>query len=80
MLPDGIIDDCLVAALDQVSGNRLMCSPWAPGLTALVAHPNVVATPHIGTQTEEAQDRAAEDIASEVLNVLRGEPLRWKIV
>ena len=51
-----------------------------PGLTALVAHPNVVATPHIGAQTDEAQDRAAEDIASEVLNALRGEPLRWKIV
>jgi phosphoglycerate dehydrogenase-like enzyme len=40
----------------------------------------VVACPHIGAQTEEAQDRAAEDIASEVLNVLRGEKLRWKIV
>jgi D-3-phosphoglycerate dehydrogenase len=51
-----------------------------PGLTALVAHPRVVATPHIGAQTLEAQDRAAEDIATEVLKALRGEPLRWKIV
>jgi D-3-phosphoglycerate dehydrogenase len=80
----GIIDEtALVAALEsgQVAAAALdVFATEPPGLTALVAHPNVVATPHIGAQTEEAQDRAAEDIASEVLNVLRGEPLRWKIV
>jgi D-3-phosphoglycerate dehydrogenase len=80
----GIIDEtALLAALEsgQVAAAALdVFTAEPPGLTALVAHPNVVATPHIGAQTEEAQDRAAEDIASEVLNVLRGEPLRWKIV
>jgi D-3-phosphoglycerate dehydrogenase / 2-oxoglutarate reductase len=80
----GIIDEtALLAALEsgQVAAAALdVYSTEPPGLTALVAHPNVVATPHIGAQTAEAQDRAAEDIASEVLNVLRGEPLRWKIV
>ena len=80
----GIIDEtALLAALEsgQVAAAALdVFTAEPPGLTALVAHPNVVATPHIGAQTEEAQDRAAEDIASEVLNALRGEPLRWKIV
>lgn len=80
----GIIDEtALLAALEsgQVAAAALdVFATEPPGLTALVAHPNVVATPHIGAQTEEAQDRAAEDIASEVLNALRGEPLRWKIV
>lgn len=80
----GIIDEtALVAALEtgQVAAAALdVFATEPPGPTALVAHPNVVATPHIGAQTEEAQDRAAEDIASEVLNALRGEPLRWKIV
>jgi D-3-phosphoglycerate dehydrogenase len=80
----GIIDEtALLAALEsgQVAAAALdVFATEPPGLTALVAHPNVVATPHIGAQTEEAQDRAAEDIASEVLNTLRGEPLRWKIV
>ena len=80
----GIIDEtALLAALEsgQVAAAALdVYASEPPGLTALVAHPNVVATPHIGAQTEEAQDRAAEDIASEVLNALRGESLRWKIV
>ena len=80
----GIIDEAaLLAALEsgQVAAAALdVFAAEPPGPTALVAHPNVVATPHIGAQTEEAQDRAAEDIASEVLNVLKGEPLRWKIV
>jgi D-3-phosphoglycerate dehydrogenase len=80
----GIIDEtALVAALEsgQVAAAALdVYATEPPGLTALVAHANVVATPHIGAQTEEAQDRAAEDIASEVLMALRGEPLRWKIV
>jgi D-3-phosphoglycerate dehydrogenase len=80
----GIIDEtALLAALEngQVAAAALdVYATEPPGLTALVAHPNLVATPHIGAQTEEAQDRAAEDIASEVLAALRGEPLRWKIV
>ncbi len=80
----GILDEtALLAALEagQVAAAALdVYATEPPGLSALVAHPNVVATPHIGAQTEEAQDRAAEDIASEVLTALRGEPLRWKIV
>jgi D-3-phosphoglycerate dehydrogenase len=47
--------------------------------TDLVNHPHVVCTPHIGAQTAEAQVRAAEDIASEVLAALHGEALRWKV-
>jgi D-3-phosphoglycerate dehydrogenase len=80
----GILDEtALLAAIEsgQVAAAALdVFATEPPGLSALVAHPNVVASPHIGAQTEEAQDRAAEDIASEVLNVLKGEPLRWKIV
>jgi D-3-phosphoglycerate dehydrogenase len=43
-------------------------------------HPKVVATPHIGAQTKEAQLRAGYDIVSEVIAVLEEKPLRWKIV
>jgi D-3-phosphoglycerate dehydrogenase len=45
----------------------------------LVSHPKVVATPHIGAQTAEAQRRAALDVAEEVLNALQGKPLRWQV-
>lgn len=80
----GVVDEtALLGALEsgQVAAAALdVYAIEPPGLTALVAHPNVIATPHIGAQTEEAQTRAGDDIASEVIAALRGEPLRWKIV
>ena len=79
----GIIDEAaLLDALNKgkVAGAALDVFEKEPsGLTELVAHPRVIATPHIGAQTAEAQARAAEDIAAEVLSALRGEPLRWKV-
>jgi D-3-phosphoglycerate dehydrogenase / 2-oxoglutarate reductase len=39
----------------------------------------VIATPHIGAQTAEAQSRAAEDIANEVVAAMQGKSLRWKV-
>jgi D-3-phosphoglycerate dehydrogenase len=80
----GVVDEtALLGALEsgQVAAAALdVYATEPPGLTALVAHPNVIATPHIGAQTEEAQTRAGDDIASEVIAALRGEALRWKII
>ncbi len=80
----GIIDEpALLAALNsgQVAGAALdVFAHEPPGATDLVKHPKVIATPHLGAQTAEAQSRAAEDIAHEVLAALKGESLRWKIV
>jgi D-3-phosphoglycerate dehydrogenase / 2-oxoglutarate reductase len=80
----GVIDEtALLGALEsgQVAGAALdVFSKEPPGMTALVTHPNVIATPHIAAQTAESQARAAQDIASEVLAALRGERLRWRIV
>lgn len=80
----GVINEtALVGALEsgQVAGAALdVFSEEPPGMTALVTHPNVIATPHISAQTSESQERAAVDIAEEVLNALQGQPLRWKVV
>ena len=79
----GIIDEsALVTALNsgKVAGAGLdVFGQEPPGLTEAVSHPKVIATPHIGAQTVEAQVRASEDIANEVLSALRGESLRWKV-
>ena len=79
----GVIDEtALLAALDSghVAGAGLdVFATEPPGQTPLVTHPKVVATPHIGGQTVQAQRRAAYDIATEVLAALEGKPLRWKV-
>ena len=80
----GLIDEtALLGALEsgQVAGAGLdVFAKEPPGVSALVTHPAVVATPHIAAQTVEAQARAAADIAREVLAALKGEALRWKVV
>jgi D-3-phosphoglycerate dehydrogenase len=79
----GIIDEsALLEALNhgKVAGAALdVFGQEPPGLTGTVSHPRVIATPHIGAQTAEAQSRASEDIANEVLSALRDESLRWKV-
>lgn len=79
----GIIDEsALLAALEsgQVAGAALdVFATEPPGASELVRHPKVIATPHVGAQTAEAQSRAAEDIANEVLAALKGDSLRWKV-
>jgi D-3-phosphoglycerate dehydrogenase len=79
----GIIDEAaLLDALDsgKIAGAGLdVFETEPPGLTPLVSHPRVIAVPHIGAQTVEAQQRAAYDIATEVLAALDGKPLRWKV-
>lgn len=79
----GVIDEgALLEALNsgQVAAAGLdVFAAEPPGLSSLVAHPNVTATPHIGAQTAEAQKRASVDIAYEVLAALNGKPLRWQI-
>ena len=80
----GIVDEtALLSALEsgQVASAALdVFAKEPPGMSALVSHPRVIATPHIGAQTSEAQARASVDIAQEVMAALKGEPLSWQIV
>lgn len=80
----GIIDETsLLANLESghVAGAALdVFEKEPPGLSALVAHPNVIATPHVGANTHEAQIRAGVDVAGQVKAALMNEPLTFKIV
>jgi D-3-phosphoglycerate dehydrogenase len=80
----GVIDEAaLLSALEsgKVAGAALdVFETEPPGDSPLLKHPNVIGTPHIGAQTIEAQLRAGQDILSEVVAALKGNPLRWKIV
>jgi D-3-phosphoglycerate dehydrogenase len=79
----GVLDEeALRRALDSghLAGAALDVfehEPPAPGSVA--THPKVVATPHIGAQTAEAQNRAGVAIAEEVLAVLEGREPRWRV-
>lgn len=70
----GIIDEqALVEALDagKVAGAAIdVFSTEPPGLTAVVAHPKVVVTPHLGASTKEAQSNVAVMGAQQVVDYL----------
>ncbi len=71
-----IDEEALLAALGsgQVAGAALdVFEAEPPTRTALLAHPKVIATPHLGASTPEAQHRAGVQVAEELLRLLRGE-------
>ncbi|NLW24388.1 MAG: phosphoglycerate dehydrogenase [Clostridia bacterium] len=75
----GIIDEeALKKALEtgKVAGAALDVFSKEPYEGPLVNMPQVVATPHLGASTEEAQIVVAEEVAEETLRVLKGEPVR----
>lgn len=79
----GIIDEAaLLEALNsgKVAGAALDVFTTEPPVQLdLVCHPHVIASPHIGAQTVEAQARAANDISTEILRALKGDELRWRV-
>ncbi|HEY6239104.1 MAG TPA: NAD(P)-dependent oxidoreductase, partial [Thermoplasmata archaeon] len=50
-----------------------------PNRPKLLAHPHVVATPHLGASTHEAQRRAGRQVVEEVLRAWKGEPLQYLV-
>jgi D-3-phosphoglycerate dehydrogenase / 2-oxoglutarate reductase len=72
----GIVEEAaLLRALEsgQVGGAAIdVFESEPPKNTALIAHPRVVATPHLGASTEEAQEKVAVQIAHQIADALKG--------
>ncbi len=70
-----IDDEALLHALDsgRVGGAAIDVHAQEPPVDwRLAKHPKVVATPHVGAQTAEAQERVGTDIAVQVRDFLKG--------
>jgi len=80
----GVVDEAaLCAALDNehLAGAALdVFTSEPPQAGSIAEHPKVIASPHVGAQTKEAQNRAGVDIAEEVLAALQGKELRWRVM
>lgn len=76
----GIIDEgALLEAVQtgKVAGAALdVFEKEPPGDHPLLKLPQVIATPHLGASTREAQENVAVDVCVEVLHILRGEPFK----
>lgn len=79
----GILDETsLRVALDSghIAGAGLdVFADEPPQPDSIAVHPRVIATPHVGAQTHEAQSRAGLAIAEEVISVLNGKEPRWRV-
>ena len=74
-----IDEDALLTALenDQLAGVALdVFTNEPPGDLPLLRHPKVMATPHLGASTQEAQREVAIEAAEQVIAVLNGQPAR----
>lgn len=77
----GIVDEAaLLGALNtgQIAGAALDVFSSEPVAfpSALIDHPNVVATPHVAASTHEAQERVAVDIAVQMAEFFEGRGAR----
>jgi D-3-phosphoglycerate dehydrogenase len=80
----GLVDEsALLAALDESrlagAGLDVFSSEPVNLDDPLPRHPKVVATPHLGASTVEAQANVAAQVANEVLAVLEGRPAQFAV-
>lgn len=79
----GLIDEtALLNAIEsgKISGAGIdVFSQEPPGQNPLIMNPKVIATPHLGASTIEAQAEVALEVASQVVTVLHGKPAQYTV-
>nr|POE49038.1 d-3-phosphoglycerate dehydrogenase 2, chloroplastic [Quercus suber] len=83
----GIVDEAaLLSALEKglIAGAGIdVFTSEPPQLgdtaSALIAHPKVVATPHLGASTAEAQENVSIDVCTQVFSILSGQLPRYAV-
>jgi D-3-phosphoglycerate dehydrogenase len=77
-----VVEEDLFQLLESGHLDRAGIDTWEDEpqpIAKLVKHPKVVATPHIGASTVEAQQRIGETIAVQILKALRGEIVDYPV-
>jgi D-3-phosphoglycerate dehydrogenase len=79
----GVVDEAAVAQAlrkGRLGGAAVDVFEHEPPTDSpLLDAPNTLLTPHLGASTEEAQVLVAEEVASQVLDVLAGRPARYAV-
>lgn len=79
----GLIDEeALLKALDdgRVAGAAVDVFPVEPCTDSILFdHPAIIATPHLGASTKEAQSLAAIEVANQIIDVFNGKPARYAV-
>src|SRR5947208_9935749 len=79
----GLIDEgALLAELEEgrvASAALDVFEQEPPGESPLVRHPRVIATPHLGASTEEAQRGIGIEVAEQVIAALAGRPAKGAV-
>ncbi len=78
----GIInEEAMLAALESGKSVGAAFDVWSEEpprsevLQKLIAHPNMLVTPHLGANTFEAQKNVAVDVSMEIVNYVDGKPM-----
>jgi len=78
----GIInEEAMLEALESGKSSGAAFDVWSQEppktevLQRLIAHPNMLVTPHLGANTFEAQKNVAVDVSKEIVNYVDGRPL-----
>jgi D-3-phosphoglycerate dehydrogenase len=78
-----ICEPALLKALDigKVAGAAIDVFEQEPPdpESALLKHPKVVVTPHLGASAAEAQERLSVDVAEQLITALKGEPVAYAV-